>query len=244
MVMEFSNAYEDPQFARAYAELEFPGTYYLAYRDLPDIIHTHVQGRNAIDFGCGAGRSTRFIRQLGFDACGIDIAVEMIELAKATDPTGNYLLIDERGLDYFGQSSVDLLFSAFTFDNIPTLKKKVELFTEMRHLLAGKGRIVNMVSSPEIYTHEWASFSTRDFPQNKQAKPGDIVKIINTSIKDSRPVDDILWPDEDYRRVYREAGLSVVTMYKPLAHDDEPYDWINETKIAPWVIYVLKRIEN
>ena len=36
--MDFANVYEDTRRAAAYANLEFPGTYYLAYRDLPDII--------------------------------------------------------------------------------------------------------------------------------------------------------------------------------------------------------------
>jgi hypothetical protein len=33
--MDFRNVYEDSKRADAYAKMEFPGTYYLAYRDLP-----------------------------------------------------------------------------------------------------------------------------------------------------------------------------------------------------------------
>ena len=40
--MEFANVYEDSERAEAYAELEFPGTYFLAYRDLPQIINEQV----------------------------------------------------------------------------------------------------------------------------------------------------------------------------------------------------------
>ncbi len=72
--IKFSNVYEDKARAEAYAKLEFPGTYYLAYRDLPAIIDEHVRGREALDFGCGTGRSTRFLRRLGFGAVGVDIA--------------------------------------------------------------------------------------------------------------------------------------------------------------------------
>jgi acetylornithine/succinyldiaminopimelate/putrescine aminotransferase len=57
---------EDKTRAEAYAKLEFPGTYYLAYRDLPEIIRKHVKERAAIDFGCGTGRSTRFLQRMGF----------------------------------------------------------------------------------------------------------------------------------------------------------------------------------
>jgi hypothetical protein len=106
---------------------------------------------------------------------------------------------------------------------------------------APEGRIVNIVSSPEIYVHEWASFSTRDFPENRYAKPGDVVRIITTDFGDRRPCEDILWPDESYREVYARAELQVLAMHKPLATGDESYRWVNETAIAPWVIYVLSR---
>ena len=112
---------------------------------------------------------------------------------------------------------------------------------EIRRLMKPEGRFVNLISSPEIYYHEWASFSTKDFPENRNAKCGDIVKIINTATEDLRPVDDILWPDVDYRAVYQEAGLAPLSMYKPLGKEDEPYQWVNETRIAPWAIYVLRR---
>ncbi len=97
------------------------------------------------------------------------------------------------------------------------------------------------MSSPEIYVNEWASFSTRDFPENRSAKPGDVVRIITTDFADSRPATDILCPDGMYREIYQRAGLEVVSMSKPVATADEPYQWVSETKIAPWVIYVLER---
>ena len=56
----FRNVYEDTVRAEAYSRLEFPGTYFLAYRDLPAILGCHVAGRRAVDFGCGAGRSRSF----------------------------------------------------------------------------------------------------------------------------------------------------------------------------------------
>jgi SAM-dependent methyltransferase len=89
IAMDFFNSYEGAKRAAAYAKLEFPGTYYLAYRDLPDIIFEHVRGRKAIDFGCGAGRSTRFLQRLGFHAVGVDISGEMLKKARELDPEGD-----------------------------------------------------------------------------------------------------------------------------------------------------------
>ena len=239
--MQFTNVYEDAQRAEAYANLEFPGTYYLAYRDLPEIIAEHVKGRKALDFGCGTGRSTRFLKGIGVDALGVDIAENMLQQARARDPQGNYHLIGEDGVNLLQDQAYDLVLAAFTFDNIPTMEKKVRLFRGLGSLLESQGRIVSLVSSPEIYLHEWASFSTQDFPENRKASSGEIVRIIMKDVPDQRPVEDIVWTAEAYREVYERAGLEVVKMYQPLAKESEPYEWVNETKIAPWVIYVLKK---
>jgi ubiquinone/menaquinone biosynthesis C-methylase UbiE len=239
--MKFFNSYEDAIRAEAYSKLEFAGTYYLAYRDLPEIIALHIHGNKAIDFGCGTGRSTRFLQKLGFSTIGIDISEKMIQMAKKIDPKGDYQLIRDGDFSQLPVHSYDLVLSAFTFDNIPTKEKKIALFSGFARLLNQEGKILNLVSSPDIYTHEWASFSTKDFPKNICAESGDIVLIVTTDILDKRPCYDILWADEDYKKVFSQAGLKIVQTYKPLAKGTEPYAWISETKIAPWVIYVLKK---
>ena len=238
--MDFVNCYEDVKRANAYATLEFANTYHLAFRDLPAILAEHVTGNKALDFGCGTGRSTRFLRELGFHVTGVDISEDMLRIARATDPSGDYRLVLEDNLDEFRVGTFDLVLSAFTFDNIAK-QLKVRIFRDLRKLLAENGIIVSIVSSPEIYTHEWASFTTQDFPENAAARSGDVVRIVVTDHQDRRPVKDILYTDESYREVYQEAGLEAVRMLKPLAKGDELYQWVSETRIAPWVIYVLKR---
>ncbi len=238
--MEFTNVYEDAQRAESYASLEFPGTYYLAYRDLPEIFTRHVTGKSALDFGCGTGRSTRFLKKLGFETVGADVSGDMLEQARRRDPIGEYCLVEDDDLNLLGKRNYDLILSVFTFDNIPTPQRKVAIFKNLKSLLNPAGRLVNLVSSPEIYTHEWASFTTKCFPENFVARSGDTVRTIMLDIGDRRPVEDIFWPDEAYREVFGQAGLEVLQVYKPLGTEQEPIPWVNETRIAPWVIYVLK----
>ena len=216
--MEFANTYRDPAYADAYAKLAFAGTYLLAYRDLPDIFRRHARGRRALDFGCGAGRSTRFLKALGFDTVGVDISAGMLAWARDADPGGDYRLGD---LSALPDGSFDTALAAFTFDNIPP------------------GVLVLIVATPDMYTHEWVSFTTKDFPANWTARPGDIVRTRIRGIGDERPVDDVLWPDESYRATFAAAGLALVETRKPLATGTEGEAWISETGVAPWAVYVL-----
>jgi hypothetical protein len=123
------------------------------------------------------------------------------------------------------------------------MEKKVKNFKEIRRLLKNDGVIVNLVSSPQIYVHEWASFSTKDFPENRRARSGDKVRIIITAVEDKRPVEDVVWSDECYREVFEKAGLRLAETREPLGKENEPYKWVNETKIAPWMVYVLKKLQ-
>ena len=239
--MEFANTYRDSAYADAYAKLEFAGTYHLAYRDLPDAFRRHAVGggRRALDFGCGTGRSTRFLTALGYDTTGVDISEGMLERARAADPGGRYLLVPDGSLSPLADASCDAALAAFTFDNIPTREKKVALLRELKRVLAPRGVLVIVVSTPDMYTHEWVSFTTRDFPANRTARAGDLVRTRIRGIGDERPVDDVLWPDASYHEVFAAAGLSVVEMLKPVATGTEGEAWISETGVAPWAVYVL-----
>ena len=237
--MDFKNVYDDSQRAKSYAKLEFPGTYYLAFRDLPSIIRKHTSGTKSLDFGCGTGRSTRFLKDLGFNVIGVDISSDMISYAKSNDPGGDYLLVADGDLCDVADDTFDLILSAFTFDNTPSIKHKTHLLKALRTKLNTTGRLVNLVSSPDIYVHEWVSFTTRDFPDNRRARDGDIVKIVMLDVEDDRAVEDILCTDEQYRRLYDDAQLELIDVHHPLGTPKDPFEWKNETHISPWCIYIL-----
>jgi ubiquinone/menaquinone biosynthesis C-methylase UbiE len=152
--VSFFNVYDDPARAAAYATLEFPATYYLAYRDLPDLFRRRVPGKIALDFGCGTGRSSRFLKRSGFHAIGVDIANSMIERAKRADPEGDYRLVEDGDLSAFEPSSFDLILSAFTFDNVPDVTRRRRLLAALRRLVKEDGTIVFVCSTPDIYVHE------------------------------------------------------------------------------------------
>jgi len=134
----------------------------------------------------------------------------------------------------------DLVLAAFPFDNIPAGQKS-GLFRALRDLMAPSGRFINIVSSPEIYLREWASFSTAGFPENANAKTGEIVRIVTREFKSANPAEDILCTPEVYRATYQECGLGIVAEERPLGREGDGIAWLSETTVAPWTIYVLAR---
>jgi SAM-dependent methyltransferase len=241
--MELYNTYEDSCRAAAYDELELDGTYDLVFRNLPDLYKRHVNGARALDFGCGTGRSTRFLQALGFTTNGVDISAEMVEFARQHDPAGDYRVIGDGDFQSLHKCGYDLVQSAFTFDNISGLERRVRIMSGLAELLDKNGTFFNDTATTEIYTNEWVTFSTRDFPENVTAQSGDVVKIITTKYSDARPVEDVIWRHEDYLDLYVKVGLEVLCVERPLASPDENTAWKSETSVAPWAIYLLRRTD-
>ncbi len=242
--MTFFNSWDNTRRADSYAKLEFPNTYFLAYRDLPEIISNHVHGKIALDFGCGTGRSTRFLKKLNFEVTGIDISPEMLKKAQEFDLEGTYRLVSNGNYDQFTDGYFDFIQSIFTFDNIPDKQARIDILSALQKKLRNTGTMIMLDSTPEIYYHEWASFSTAAFPENRKANDGEVVKIIMKDVEDNRPVEDVIWSEDHYSELFACSGFSLEASYKPLGRPDEGIDWKSELEIAPWVIYVLKKITN
>ena len=199
----------------------------------------HAEGRRALDFGCGAGRSTRFLKAQGFEAVGIDISSPMVELARTADAGGDYRVVPDGDFSGLAAASFDVVLSAFAFDNIPGREKRAALLRGLKDLLAPGGRIFLLGSAPEIYWKEWASFTTADFPENRSATSGGEVRIVMKDVTDARPVVDLIWFPGDYRDLFASAGLALIEEHLPLGRHGEAA-WIAEERVAPWVIYVLR----
>ena len=117
--------------------------------------------------------------------------------------------------------SFDLITGVFTFDYVPASPKSRSCGIS-RGLLRQSGTLANLVSSSAICMHEWASFATAEFPENREAVSGDVVRIVTKDGADQRPVEDILCTDASYRELYDRAGLHVTAAYQPLATAAEP----------------------
>ncbi len=60
------------------------------------VFHDLLTGPRVLVPGCGEGRDTRYLKSLGLQGLSFDLCKEMLQIAKAEDPEGNYLLLDLR----------------------------------------------------------------------------------------------------------------------------------------------------
>ncbi|MGE3318004.1 MAG: class I SAM-dependent methyltransferase [Candidatus Berkiella sp.] len=214
------------------------GTGYLAFRDLPKILEDHVKGTEALDVGCGSGRSTKFLKALGYNVIGIDNSNKMISKAKEEDPTGDYRLITDEEIEWpvEGQQ-FDLIMFSFVLLECRSKEKIIELLKKAKNHLNESGVIVISSTTEEAYKHDWLSMGT-DFPENASPQSGDIVKIF---LKDYNfEIKDFFWTDNDYRNCFENSGLNLLWTYNPLGNQADGKPWINEKSIAPFTIYVTK----
>ncbi len=220
-----------------YARLEIDGTLLLAYRDLPRLLAARVRGTRAIDFGCGSGTSTRFLKGAGFETTGVDICKAQLALARAADPDGDYRLI-ERGAARLPVENADLVLSMFVFLEMADRRDMIAAARAIHDALAQDGMFVMIVCTERFYAGTWVSLNV-DFPENKAARSGDKIRVRFPDL--DLTIVDTYWTDSDYTGVLREAGFQCVDRIHPLGNEDDCVDWRDERTTAPFVIYAARK---
>lgn len=226
--------------ASKYAEFGIDDTNYLAFRDIPQLIQKHAKGSTALDYGCGAGRSTRFLKNLGLDVAGVDINQDMLAQAVSRDKSTRYHHIQSEQVP-FENESFDIVFSSFVFLEISTKKEIEKIFREMMRVLKNDGVIIVITSSMEVYKGNWVGFKY-DFPENKRdIQSGETFKLQfqGTEII----LYDYLWTDEDYKQILDRLGLRIIEHHKPLGYDTDPFEWLDEKTVSPVSIYIIKKVQ-
>ena len=62
-----------------YANRGYTGTGALAITEVPKLIKKYCNGKTTLDYGCGAGRSSLFLKEFGLEPIGVDISYNMLK---------------------------------------------------------------------------------------------------------------------------------------------------------------------
>lgn len=101
-------------------------------------------GKQTLDIGCGEGRVTRDLAELGHRTIGIDSSPTLIRYASQAHPAGHYLLADAAALP-FPEATFDLVVAYCSLMDIDDMPAAV---AEAARMLEGGGRFCFCVTHP------------------------------------------------------------------------------------------------
>jgi ubiquinone/menaquinone biosynthesis C-methylase UbiE len=109
-------------------------------KDCEDFIEP---GSKILDLGCGAGRTTIPLFQMGYQVFGIDLVPKMIIMAKQNAQKENlriqFQVGDATKLKFPVNSFDSVLFSFNGIENIPRFKNRLRAFSQIYRVLKPKG---------------------------------------------------------------------------------------------------------
>lgn len=223
--------------SKQYASLDNSGTAFLAFKIIPKLINKYSIGRKTLDYGCGSGHSTAFLKELGLDATGVDISVDMLKEAKLLNPSISFELIKSGQLPY-ENNCFDIVFSSFVLFEIPTKAELTTVIKEIYRTLRKGGIFIGVTGSSELYSHDWLSLNV-DYEQNRNLKSGDVAKVL---LKEANLiVYDYYWTDMDYREIFSKTKFNLLETHLPLGEKRDGYQWRDESLYPPYIVYVLQK---
>lgn len=224
-------------YGEIYSRLNIEGTGYLAFRDIPSLVNKYVTGKSTLDFGCGAGRSTRFLKDLNLNVEGVDINKEMIDQARSIDPDINFTLINKDTTNKPNEF-YDFVFSSFVFFEFSSTKQITNSFKEIYRILKYNGIFIFVAGSEYLYQQDWLTIDN-NYPQNQNPTSGSLVKIKLKLI--NLELDDYYWTDNDYIKAASNANFTFIDKVQPMGKSSEPCQWHDEIEFPPYNIYILRK---
>jgi SAM-dependent methyltransferase len=107
-------------------------------------------GRLTLDVGCGEGRVSRDLTELGHRVVGIDASAAMVAAAREADPGGEYLVADAAKLP-FADGHADLVIAFMSLMDVDDMPSAVG---ELGRMLEPGGKLVLAVVHPINSAHD------------------------------------------------------------------------------------------
>lgn len=226
-----------PESAEAYAELPIEGTTYeMAFTAIRSLLEP-LDGMAALDFGCGTGRSTRFLDDLGAsNVTGVDHNHSMLEKARLISQDKGHIAyhLVEDGCTSLDDETIDIVLSTSAFIEMNSQQIRRAL-SEIFRVLKPGGKFVLSTANPEAFGRDYVSYS-RITDAGTLRDGGKTV----CRMKGDTPFDivDIYWSEDTYRALLEEVGFTIQQVIFPKAEGE---GWLDETEVAPEMVIECRK---
>ena len=176
-------------------------------------------GRLTLDIGCGEGRVSRDLRELGHRVVGVDRSPSMIAAAREADPEGEYVEADAAALP-FEDGSADLAIAFMSLMDMDDMPASVR---ELARVLEPGGLFVASVVHPSTPPDSSCRATAAKTLPRHQLVSREQRRYADTIERAGLPMtfNSTHFTLEDFWRAFRDARL-VVTDLREGYDDDNP----------------------
>jgi len=206
-------AYEDPRVVSRYVDVGlWPAEEILAVEYIPD-------GARVLDLGCGAGRTSVALAEIGLDVVGVDLSEPMVatarEQARLAGVEARFQVMNAMDLRFPDASFDVALFSYNGIELVPGLQGKRRVLDEVFRVLRPGGRFIFCAHSL-FALNVFAPMRLKAFARLcagrllgvpvRERELGE--RFIDAEWEEARYLQ--IWPPSRHKRLLAEAGFALV----------------------------------
>ena len=109
-----------------------------------------TDGASVLDLGCGTGRTTTVLEQMGYDVVGVDLTESLVQRAQTLFPNVEFMTGNATALPFENSTFEAVLFSYYGLDYIIPEENRYRALREIHRVLRPNGTFV-------FNSHNWWS---------------------------------------------------------------------------------------
>jgi SAM-dependent methyltransferase len=242
-----------------YAKAELTGLYLFAAKVIEEKIKPFKdQIKCIVDYGCGAGKSTRATAwsvNKGARVIGVDISPEMVAQAQmiTAEKVGElpgvsfeYHALKDGNIP-LDDSCADCVVSSFVFQELHTEDKLRHTISELARIAKPGAPFIGIFPSDKITCEDFHSFTYAPFEENKENKDG-----FRKCVSPSGEIvweKDKHWAKDELSDVFNDARFKVLSTEYPLADsslppfpDNPSIPWKDELHTSPFLVMSTQKV--
>jgi SAM-dependent methyltransferase len=190
--------------------------------------------RAILDYGCGPGNFTRFLRSCGATAVGVDVSAKQIESAKSCADGISYHVIESADLGGL-PSGFDAITFSFVLLTISDKEEIVKILAACRKKIASDGRLA--ILNADFEKSAGRNFVSYAIDRIDNPKSGDRIGV-RLGRDRALSVNNYYWTVADYEEMLARAGFIMENVERPLATEGD--GWLDEKEYPATIIMVAR----
>ena len=210
----------------------------LGYSVVEDLLEG-IGGKKILDYGCGSGKFSKILGDLGALVTAVDVSENAIEIAKQRGKTNiDYRVIKDDNLSLLEEGSIDNAVANFVICTMQQDAQVINIAQQIYKKLNPDGYFIVLEPHPKSLGYDFISMK-REIP--KEIKSGTPIKVELTGM--DTPFYDYWRSKEDYVKILKNVGFEVDVIKEPIV-ENCPHEtfWKDERIHSPLLIVRAKKV--